>query len=127
MIYEQPTKIEVLESSFHALAWVTTPFIIKANDCIKGYKFMVLINLTNTHNFIDVRVANKSNFFIHTCQNFKFMVVNGWKITYISWCKNFHLAIGDFKMQSDYRAQIMINTIIISLQNNMILIKLYND
>lgn len=44
---------------------------------IKGYKVVVLLDLINTHNFIDHKLAKQAGYFVYGCNNFQEMVVNG--------------------------------------------------
>jgi hypothetical protein len=73
---------------------------LKLIGYIKHKKVIILVDSGSTHNFIHCHISQKTNFCIHTINNFQIMIANGGSMKCGGHCENVCLKIGDYHLKS---------------------------
>jgi hypothetical protein len=82
------------------LARISTPQTHKIEGYTKNKKVIVLIDSSNTHNFIHYKLAKALNFFVYLAPEFQVMIANGGTINFSGKCNKINLTMGEYGMNS---------------------------
>jgi hypothetical protein len=82
------------------LASITTPQALKIQGYIKNKKVTILIDLGNTHNFINCKLAKDLNCFVYPALEFQVMIVDGGTINCSVKCHSIKLNMGEYFLYS---------------------------
>jgi hypothetical protein len=80
--------------SLQALTSFSSPQTLKLIGYIKHTKFIILIDIGNTHNFIHRRIYREINCYSFTIKKIQIMISNGGSMKYGGCCENVCLQIG---------------------------------
>ena len=89
-----------LTISCNALVIITTPQTIKIKGHIKKKKVIVLIDSSNTHNFIHCKIAKELNCILYPAPEYQVMVSSGGTINCSGMCHNIKLSMGEYVLNS---------------------------
>jgi hypothetical protein len=82
--------------SLNFLTSITYPQTIKLIGYIKHWKFVILINSGNTHNFIHRQISQETLCYIHAINKFQIMISNGGSMKCEGRYENVCLQIGHY-------------------------------
>jgi hypothetical protein len=94
-----PPEVEPV-ISLNALTGFSTPQTLKLIGYIKHRKVIILVDSGSTHNFIHLRIAQETHYYIHVVNNFQIMISNGGSMKCGGHCENVCLQIGDYHLKS---------------------------
>jgi hypothetical protein len=94
-----PPEVEPV-ISLNALTGFSAPQTLKLIGYIKHWKFIILVDNSNTHNFIHRCIAQETHCYIHAVNNLKIMIANGGSMKCGGHCENVRLQIGDYHLKS---------------------------
>jgi hypothetical protein len=86
--------------SCNALSRISTPQMLKIEGYIKKKKVIVLIDSSNTHNFIHYKLAKALNSFVYPVSKFQVMIADGGTINCSGKCNKINLTMGEYVMNS---------------------------
>jgi hypothetical protein len=86
--------------SLNSLTGFFSPQTINLIGYIKHRKFIILVDSGSTHNFIHHHIAQETNCYICTVNNFQIMIANGGSMKCGGRCEIAHLQIGDYHLKS---------------------------
>ena len=87
--------------SLHALARVTTSQTMQVRGFFKKIPLRLLIDYGSTHNFIDPRITEQADCFLHHFSRFEVIISNGGTLPCKEKCCNVRISIGDYKFHFD--------------------------
>jgi hypothetical protein len=93
-----PPEVEPV-ISLNALTGFSTPQTLKLIGYIKHRKVIILVDSGSTHNFIHCHIAQETNCYIRTVNNFQIMIANGGSMKCGGRCENVCLQIGDYHLK----------------------------
>jgi hypothetical protein len=82
-----PPEVEPV-ISLNSLTGFFSPQTLKLIGYIKHRKVIILVDSGRTHNFIHRRIAQETNFYIRSVNNFQIMIVNGGSMKCGGRCEN---------------------------------------
>jgi hypothetical protein len=94
-----PPKVEPV-ISLNALTRFSTPQTLKLIGYIKHWKVIILVDSGSTHNFIHCHIAQETNCYIRSVNNFQITIANGGSMKCGGRCENVSLKIGQNHMKS---------------------------
>jgi hypothetical protein len=94
-----PPEVEPI-ISLNAIIGFSSPETLKLIDYIKHQKVIIMVDNSNTHNFIHRHIAQETHCYIHAVNNFQIMIVNGGSMKCGGHCENVCLQIGAYHMKS---------------------------
>ena len=102
--YHTEIKDDTPQISLAIITEISQPQTLKLKGHIKKNNFMVLIEMGNTHYFINVNLAKVVNLFIFLVPNMKVMVVDGKKTKNVGKCHKVKLQMQEYNLESDFFA-----------------------
>jgi hypothetical protein len=82
----------------NALARIITPQTLKIEGYIKNKKVIILIDSSNTHNFIHYKLPKALNCFVYPMPEFQVMIADGGTINFLGKCNKINLTMGEYVM-----------------------------
>jgi 3-dehydroquinate synthetase len=86
--------------SLNSFTGFSAPQTLKLIGYIKHRKFIILVESSNTHNFIHHRLTQEINCYICAFNNFQIMISNGGSMKCGGRCENVFLQIGEYNFKS---------------------------
>jgi hypothetical protein len=93
-----PPEVESI-ISLNVLTRFFAPQTLKLIGYIKHRKVIILVDSGSTHNFIHLHIAQETNCYIRTVNNFQIMIANCGSMKCGGHCENVHLQIGDYHLK----------------------------
>jgi hypothetical protein len=93
-------NIDRREIYVHLLVGLSSPQTLNIVGYINKHKFIVFIDSSSTHNFIDKILSKSLNCFIYPMTNFKFPVANGGEIDSLGKFHNIKHSMGEYNLET---------------------------
>jgi hypothetical protein len=90
-----PPEVEPV-ISLNVVTNFSSPQTLKLIGYIKNRKVIILFDSGSTHNFSHHHIAQETNCYIHTVNNFQIMIANGGSMKCEGHCENVRLQIGEY-------------------------------